>query len=89
MKVSTTEIYAVSLIFVLLLGLLLPATQSSNHPRPTVQLALNILFPLDYSLRKFGFRDPVRIPVNIVTMVLWGLSTGFVLTRVLPTKNHS
>ena len=80
MKARDARIAAMIAFFAL--GMVLPATQSSGHPRPLIQTALDILFILDSPLKKWNVDDSLRVVANITTTLLWGLLVGFWLSKL-------
>jgi hypothetical protein len=76
------DLYLSVLILFFAAGLILPATQSSSHPRPDVQGVLGVLFVLDSPLRKAGVDDLFRVPVNILTTLGWGAFVALLLSVI-------
>jgi hypothetical protein len=79
---KTRELYIVVLLIFFAAGLVLPATQASNRPRPVVAAVLRVLFPLDRPLHDRHVDDSVRAPINVATTLAWGALVAFLLSRL-------
>ncbi len=73
-----------STVVVFLVGMLLPATVSTRHPRPEVNTVLGVLFFLEHPARRLGLedRDAFMIPVRAVSTLMWGLALGWMFAAV-------
>ena len=67
----------------------LPATQSSGNPRPIIQSILHVLFPFDYLLKSIGIDDFYRVPVNLVSVILWGVLIAYLSCKVFKIKKQN
>lgn len=72
------KVIAATVVIVLLAGMLLPATQSTRHPRPEVDAVCGVLYFLERPARGLGLedRDACMIPVRAASTLLWGLALG-------------
>ena len=75
------QIVLAATVVVFLVGMLLPATQSTRHPRPEIGILLGVLFFLERPGLRLGLedRDAFMIPVRIASTLTWGLALGWAL----------
>ena len=77
-----------SFVCVVVWGLLLPALtpgRGSEDSRPDVwaETVHKTLCVFDSPLCNLGFRDPVRMPTNALTIAIWGASLGLLTHSLL------
>ena len=78
------QVVLAATVIVFLVGMLLPATVSTRHPRPEVDAFLGVLFLLERPARRLGLedRDAFMIPVRVASTLMWGLALGCVFAAM-------